>query len=636
MPGRSSSSATGRTPIGHTRSNSQSLPMTRGHVSPGGRGGDAAGAAMVVTPPPGTSPAGRSRWRNIIGRPLESLAARFELTGEVLGKGYFGDVVVCVERDSGEHFACKVINKANVKVSTGGLAAVQWDPSSPSPSPDAEDVQNEVAAGGAERATFPGWSGLLYHHHVLPLARFSPSPSSPLTPPCQTPEDAEDVQSEMLALEALIEPLSLAGLTPEDAEDVQSEVAALEALRGWFDSRGRRGRADEVAALEALRGHRHIVQLIETMEEPEVGGWVGLLITIWALEALRGHWHIVQLIETAEERSQRLVSLLVTSMTMLCAYNECVTVCWEEGWALEALRGHRHIVQLIVTVEEPEVSEVACNEYNTAVCRLGESAEGLPAHRAADSDSGGARGPEHRAADSDSGGAGNRGAAAVPCQSNGVIHRDVKLHTVYLVMELCQGGTLQQAVREQGPFNEPQAAAVVAAAAEALLQCHSNGIIHRDVKPDNILLGERLDVSGGGLPGDVKICDFGISTFFQPGTSCTEILGTASFLLSSLSLPQIAPLHSFAPLCTHYQPNTGTTCSTSCSEIVGTASFLSPEMLAQTYSCPTDIWSLGVLLHLLLSGFLPFCAPTKEADFEAIPPFCTPFHPFVLHRFAPL
>ncbi|CAI6002527.1 unnamed protein product [Closterium sp. NIES-64] len=481
MPGRSSSSATGRTPIGHTRSNSQSLPMTRGHVSPGGRGGDAAGAAMVVTPPPGTSPAGRSRWRNIIGRPLESLAARFELTGEVLGKGYFGDVVVCVERDSGEHFACKVINKANVKVSTGGLAAVQWDPSSPSPSPDAEDVQNEVAAGGAERATFPGWSGLLYHHHVLPLARFSPSPSSPLTPPRQTPEDAEDVQSEMLALEALIEPLSLAGLTPEDAEDVQNEVAAL----------------------EALRGHRHIVQLIETVEEPE---------------------------------------------------------------------------------------------------------------------------------------------------------------TVYLVMELCQGGTLQQAVREQGPFNEPQAAAVVAAAAEALLQCHSNGIIHRDVKPDNILLGERLDVSGGGLPGDVKICDFGISTFFQPGTSCTEILGTASFLLSSLSLPQIAPLHSFAPLCTHYQPNTGTTCSTSCSEIVGTASFLSPEMLAQTYSCPTDvwslgtscseivgtasflspemlaqtyscptdIWSLGVLLHLLLSGFLPFRAPTKEADFEAIPPFCTPFHPFVL------
>ncbi|CAI5973462.1 unnamed protein product [Closterium sp. NIES-65] len=393
MPGRSSSSATGRTPIGHTRSNSQSLPMTRGHVSPGGRGGDAAGAAMVVTPPPGTSPAGRSRWRNIIGRPLESLAARFELTGEVLGKGYFGDVVVCVERDSGEHFACKVINKANVKVSTGGLAAVQWDPSSPSPSPDAEDVQNEVAAGGAERATFPGWSGLLYHHHVLPLARFSPSPSSPLTPPRQTPEDAEDVQSEMPALEALIEPLSLAGLTPEDAEDVQNEVAAL----------------------EALRGHRHIVQLIETVEEPE---------------------------------------------------------------------------------------------------------------------------------------------------------------TVYLVMELCQGGTLQQAVREQGPFNEPQAAAVVAAAAEALLQCHSNGIIHRDVKPDNILLGERLDVSGGGLPGDVKICDFGISTFFQPGTTC--------------------------------------------SEIVGTASFLSPEMLAQTYSSPTDIWSLGVLLHLLLSGFLPFRAPTKEAVFEAI------------------
>ncbi|CAI5956265.1 unnamed protein product [Closterium sp. NIES-64] len=527
MPGRSSSSATGRTPIGHTRSNSQSLPMTRGHVSPGGRGGDAAGAAMVVTPPPGTSPAGRSRWRNIIGRPLESLAARFELTGEVLGKGYFGDVVVCVERDSGEHFACKVINKANVKVSTGGLAAVQWDPSSPSPSPDAEDVQNEVAAGGAERATFPGWSGLLYHHHVLPLARFSPSPSSPLTPPRQTPEDAEDVQSEMLALEALIEPLSLAGLTPEDAEDVQNEVAAL----------------------EALRGHRHIVQLIETVEEPEVG----LLITSMT-RSVRG-----KLGSGGAERAPAH-----------CAAHR--DGGGARGWALEALRGHRHIVQLIVTVEEPEVNWVKALRGYRDIVQLIVTVEEPEVQRSQQ----------------------QRSAAAVPCQSNGVIHRDVKLH-VKPDSCLCQGGTLQQAirdqgafnepqaaaggtlqqaVREQGPFNEPQAAAVVAAAAEALLQCHSNGIIHRDVKPDNILLGERLDVSGGGLPGDVKICDFGISTFFQPGTTC--------------------------------------------SEIVGTASFLSPEMLAQTYSSPTDIWSLGVLLHLLLSGFLPFRAPTKEAVFEAI------------------
>ncbi|CAI5509000.1 unnamed protein product, partial [Closterium sp. Naga37s-1] len=227
MPGRSSSSSTGRSPIGHTRSNSQSLPISRGHVSPGGgRGGDAAGAAAVlVLPPPGASPAGRSRWRNILGRPLESFAARFELTGEVLGKGYFGDVVA--PEDAGD-----VQNE---------VAAAPFD---------AQDVQNEVAAGGAEGS--------------LSLARFVflPPPNTLTPPDCRgcrgraerggSAGGAEGPLSAVALLYAHRQSNPLLAFashhqTPEDAEDVQNEVAAL----------------------EALRGHRHIVQLIETVEEPE-------------------------------------------------------------------------------------------------------------------------------------------------------------------------------------------------------------------------------------------------------------------------------------------------------------------------------------------------------------------------------
>ena len=82
---------------------------------------------------------------------------------------------------------------------------------------------------------------------------------------------------------------------------------------------------------------------------------------------------------------------------------------------------------------------------------------------------------------------------------------------VHLVMELCKGGELFDRIKSRGQYSERAAANVCATLVEALLYCHSNGIVHRDVKPENILLINRNDDT------DIKLIDFGVATRFREG-----------------------------------------------------------------------------------------------------------------------
>ncbi|UIZ20714.1 hypothetical protein KXD40_000881 [Peronospora effusa] len=138
-----------------------------------------------------------------------------------------------------------------------------------------------------------------------------------------------------------------------------------------------------------------------------------------------------------------------------------------------------------------------------------------------------------------------------------VIEDDTKC---YLVTELAEGGDLFDRIAKQGKFPEHEAQKVSAALVEALHYCHSRSIIHRDVKPENVLL------SGD----DVKLCDFG-----------------------------------FARQLNHPDEQASDSC--------GTPGYAAPEILdGKSYGLEVDVFSLGVVIYIILCGYPPF--PMKLAQ----------------------
>ncbi len=150
-----------------------------------------------------------------------------------------------------------------------------------------------------------------------------------------------------------------------------------------------------------------------------------------------------------------------------------------------------------------------------------------------------------------------------------VVHFGVSSTGVaYLVMELLSGRTLGSLLREKGPLPPTRVAEIVLPVCDALLAAHAAGILHRDIKPDNVFLHR-------GANGEVvKVVDFGIAK-----------------LLDESSSPDATVAGTF----------------------LGTLSYMAPERLLSN-SCDerSDIYSVGVLLYFALSGALPFdpAAPT--------------------------
>jgi len=126
----------------------------------------------------------------------------------------------------------------------------------------------------------------------------------------------------------------------------------------------------------------------------------------------------------------------------------------------------------------------------------------------------------------------------------------------WLVMEYVPGSTLAEMVRTRGPLPGPEVAAVLAQAAAALKAAHAAGIVHRDVKPSNILV--RPD-------GDAKLSDFGIARA-EADASLTQ---------------------------------TGL--------VTGSPAYLAPEVASgQLAGPPADVWSLGATLFHALAGHPPY------------------------------
>ncbi|CAM9384324.1 unnamed protein product [Laminaria digitata] len=143
---------------------------------------------------------------------------------------------------------------------------------------------------------------------------------------------------------------------------------------------------------------------------------------------------------------------------------------------------------------------------------------------------------------------------------------------IFLVCELITGGELFDKIVEKQRFTEDEARFYFRQLLEGMEYCHSQGVCHRDLKPENILLDGA---------GNVKISDFGLSNLYSGGDD------------EALKL-----LH--------------TTC--------GTPNYVAPEVLADKGydGRMADVWSMGVILYVLLAGFLPFDEPSMSTLFSKI------------------
>ncbi|XP_008113463.2 aurora kinase A isoform X1 [Anolis carolinensis] len=147
---------------------------------------------------------------------------------------------------------------------------------------------------------------------------------------------------------------------------------------------------------------------------------------------------------------------------------------------------------------------------------------------------------------------------------------------VYLILEHAPRGEVYKELQKLSKFDEERTATYMTELADALLYCHSKGVIHRDIKPENLLLGSK---------GELKIADFGWSVH--------------------------APSSRRSTLC-------------------GTLDYLPPEMIeGRTHDEKVDLWSLGVLCYEFLVGKPPFEAETYQETYRAISKVNYKFPPFV-------
>jgi serine/threonine protein kinase len=127
----------------------------------------------------------------------------------------------------------------------------------------------------------------------------------------------------------------------------------------------------------------------------------------------------------------------------------------------------------------------------------------------------------------------------------------------FIVMRLLKHGSLRDVLDRKEPLSLPQISRIFTQIAEALSAAHQANVVHRDLKPGNILLDER---------GNAYLTDFGIAKNINANTSATRTGG-----------------------------------------IIGTPAYLAPEQIMEDAVTPqTDIYSLGIMLYELLTGQLPF------------------------------
>jgi eukaryotic-like serine/threonine-protein kinase len=142
----------------------------------------------------------------------------------------------------------------------------------------------------------------------------------------------------------------------------------------------------------------------------------------------------------------------------------------------------------------------------------------------------------------------------------GVFDQGEDAGTVFLAMEYVEGRTLRQVLRDRGALPAPDALALIDPVLAALTAAHEGGIVHRDVKPENVLVGEN---------GRVKVADFGLARALTDSGTTTRGL------------------------------------------LLGTVNYISPEQALGEPATPrSDVYSAGIVLYELLTGTTPHAGAT--------------------------
>lgn len=139
---------------------------------------------------------------------------------------------------------------------------------------------------------------------------------------------------------------------------------------------------------------------------------------------------------------------------------------------------------------------------------------------------------------------------------------------VHLVMQYCEGNDLFSRVTERKFFTEPEAAVICQKVASVLDFAHSKGIMHRDIKLENILMVSNA------IDTDIRVADFGSAALF-----CAE---------------------------------------EKLSKFIGSPYYVSPSVIKGSYGSEADLWSLGVVLYILLSGVPPFFGKSRAETIGAV------------------
>lgn len=140
-----------------------------------------------------------------------------------------------------------------------------------------------------------------------------------------------------------------------------------------------------------------------------------------------------------------------------------------------------------------------------------------------------------------------------------------------LLMLYCAGGEIFDYIIDNNPIPESDVKIIMWQLLKGIGYMHSAGVIHRDIKPENIFLKNKKNIR------DIRIADFGLSTRLKDGCD--------------------GKLHSNL-------------------KRTGTPYYIAPEVVKQNYGCECDLWSLGVIMFILFTGFPPFDNDPPRWDFN--------------------